>query len=102
MQNIHDKLNSLSKQHLELKSNLDKMKKEDDKIRDEIKEICKTIGIREFEDDNGYVLVYRKQSRKNLSREKMQKFLTDDEYESCFDIIDYDVLLWKDNKYNDL
>lgn len=83
-QEIIEKLNMLSRKHKELEVEINKLKYEDEGIKNEIKLICEANNIVDFLDNDGFIINITTQSRTTFDKEKAKQFIPEDKFKECF------------------
>ena len=89
-----ENLNSLMAKYVRINGTIRDIEEQKDMLKTKIMVLIKTNGIESYEDDDGNVLSYKKQSRTTFDKEKISKFCEDTGQDiSFFQKTDYSEVL---------
>ena len=80
---LQNTLNKLSKQHLDLKKQIEDLTFKDDAVKNQIKIICESEDIDYFKDGDNYSIKITEQSQTRLDRKLVEKMLPEEQFGQC-------------------
>jgi len=85
-------INELIQQHLEIKTQVDGLKNEDEAIKAEIKLKLKEANMERYEDSSNNLVTLKEQTRESLDKAKVKALIGDEKYDTVVNKTKFEVL----------